>query len=166
MDVGINIDLGDQTPAALALLVDGEVVAQQSFVAGPPAMQAEAEGDAPAEQAPIVITLSFDSDSYDETTGTPTYMNGDHSIRAVFDVVGSMEHILSNEQVVEFDNTDGVHVDGGITGQQRGESEDRGDLVRRTRRQHLQHHGRSGHVLGRCRRRIGGDPKLLQGLIL
>ena len=112
VNVAINIVRGDQTPAALALLVDGEVVTQQSFVAGPPAMQAQGEGDEPAEQAlgQLVITLSFDSEAYDETTGVPKYLNGDHSIRAVLDVVGSMEHILSNEQVVEFDNIDGVHV--------------------------------------------------------
>ena len=118
VDVAINIVRGDQTPAALALLVDSEVVTQQSFVAGPPAMQAQEEGDEPAEQATgqLVITLSFDSDTYDETTGVPKYLNGDHSIRAVLDVVGSMEHILSNEQIVEFDNIDGIHVEAEFPG--------------------------------------------------
>ena len=115
LDVAANIDRGDQTLESVALLVDGEVVASQSFLSGP--AMTPGEGDEPAEQAAIVLTLSFDTEAYDEI-GTPKYMNGTHTLQAQLTIAGGMtadgmmghETILSNEQPVEFKNTDGVHV--------------------------------------------------------
>ena len=115
LDVAANIDRGDQTLESVALLVDGEVVASQSFLSSP--AMTPGEGDEPAEQAGIVLTLSFDTDAYDEI-GTPKYMNGTHTLQAQLTIAGGMmangmmghETILSNEQPVEFKNTDGVHV--------------------------------------------------------
>ena len=112
VEVDINIDRGDQTLEALSLLVDGDVVASQSFgaAASPPAEQA----------AGNTITMSFNSAGYDDY-GHPDYLNGDHVISAELEIGVDMadgtrghETISSNAITVEFDNTDfiGVSISG------------------------------------------------------
>ena len=90
---------------AVTLLVDGDAVASTSFgVVAEPAVEEE-----PAAQAIHAFTLSFDSDDYDLSTGSPTYMNGDHEISMQLKVAGSAP-ISSNALAVDFDNDDGVYV--------------------------------------------------------
>ena len=104
VSVDVSIERGDQVPAGLSLLVDGDVVAHQSFgMAATPAM------DEPAEQAPgITFTLSFDSGEYDAETGAVTYPNGEHVISAQLTVVGGAAPVSSNSVAVEFDNPNKV----------------------------------------------------------
>ena len=63
----------------------------------------------PAAQAIHAFTLSFKSDDYDASTGSPAYMNGDHEISMQLKVAGS-EPIPSNALAVDFANDDGVYV--------------------------------------------------------
>ena len=63
----------------------------------------------PAAQAIHAFTLSFKSDDYDVSTGSPAYMNGDHEISMQLKVAGS-EPIPSNALAVDFANDDGVYV--------------------------------------------------------
>ena len=115
--VTLNVERGDQELEGLALLVDGEMVASQSFGSGmdmgmtPP--------DEAAEQAVHAFTMSFDSDGYEEH-GDHTdvdYMNGEHTISAELEIGVTMadgmhghETISSNVVTVEFDNEDGYIV--------------------------------------------------------
>ena len=115
VNVTISMDRGDQTPEELSLLVDGEVVASQSFGGGMD-MGMAAPQDEPAEQAAPELTLSFNSADYGED-GTPTFMNGEHTIQAELEIGVDMpdgthghETVSSNAVTVEFDNTGGVHV--------------------------------------------------------
>ena len=60
VSVTINVERGDQSLEGLAVLLDGDVVASQSFgIAAAPAQ------DGAAEQAVHEFTLSFDTDGYD-----------------------------------------------------------------------------------------------------
>ena len=113
VSVTLNVERGDQELEELALLVDGEVVASQSFGSGmdmgmtPP--------DEAAEQAVHAFTMSFDSDGYEEH-GDHTdvdYANGEHTIAAELEIGVTMadgmhghETISSNVVTVEFDNKD------------------------------------------------------------
>ena len=114
LSVEVGVERGDQTLEQLSLLVDGEVVAYQSF--GSTMGMAPPEDEA-AEQAVHAFNLSIDSDEYGED-GTPSYMNGDHTISADLQIAGGMmadgmmghETVSSNAVTVEFDNDDGVHV--------------------------------------------------------
>ena len=122
VDVEVSVERGDATLEQLSVLVDGEVVAYQSFgtsMGGDMGMTPEAE-DAAAEQAVHEFTFSFDSDAYEEH-GDHTdvaYMNGEHTISAELQVAGGMmadgmmghETISSNVITVEFDNEDGFVV--------------------------------------------------------
>ena len=104
VDVQANVERGDQMLEAVTLLVDGDVVASTNFgVAATPAVEE------PAAQAIHAFTLSFKSDDYDASTGTPAYMNGDHEISMQLKVAGSMP-IPSNALAVDFANDDGVYV--------------------------------------------------------
>ena len=118
VDVEVSVERGDATLEQLSVLVDGEVVASQSFGTSM-GMTPEAE-DAAAEQAVHEFTFSFDSDAY-EPHGDHTdvaYMNGEHTISAELQVAGGMmadgmmghETISSNVVTVEFDNDDGFVV--------------------------------------------------------
>ena len=117
VNVNLGVERGDQTLEQLSVLVDGEVVASQSF--GSPAMAAP-EDDAVAEQAVYDFTLSFDSDGYDVHGGQVDvdYMNGEHTISAELQIAGGMmadgmmghETITSNVMTVVFDNDDGYMV--------------------------------------------------------
>ena len=104
VNVQANVERGDQVLEAVTLLVDGDVVASTNF--GVAATPAEEE---PAAQAIHAFTLSFDSDDYDSSTGSPAYMNGDHEISMQLKVAGS-EPISSNVLAVDFNNDDGVYV--------------------------------------------------------
>ena len=111
VDVVINVERGDQELEGLSLLVDGAVVASQSF-----GMAASPAQDEPAEQAVHNFTLSFDSDGYDAETGAVTYMNGEHTIAELEigidlpDGTHGHETISSNIVPVEFNNPDGYIV--------------------------------------------------------
>ena len=113
--VGVNVERGDQTLERVSLLVDGEVVDYQSF--GGSMGMTPPEDDA-AEQAVHTFTLTVNTAEYDEATGTPKYMNGDHVLSAELQIAGGMmpdgmmghETISSNAQTVSFDNADGLHV--------------------------------------------------------
>ena len=118
VNVEVSVERGDATLEQLSVLVDGEVVASQSFGTSM-GMSPEAE-DAAAEQAVHEFTFSFDSDAY-EPHGDHTdvaYMNGEHTISAELQVAGGMmadgmmghETISSNVITVEFDNDDGFVV--------------------------------------------------------
>ena len=119
LDVGINVERGDQTVEMLSLLVDGEVVATQQL-AGGPAMAPEAEGDQPAEQAPQTYTLTFNTAAYDvhDDHADVAFMNGAHELSAQLQIAGGMmsdgmmghQTVYSNVQTVRFDNKDGVHL--------------------------------------------------------
>ena len=98
------------------MLVDGAVVASQSFGGGMDMGMAPPQQDDPAEQAAPTLTLSFNSAEYGED-GTPNYMNGEHVISAELEIGVDMpdgthghETVSSNAVTVEFDNDDGVHV--------------------------------------------------------
>ena len=106
LEVGVNVERGDQTLERVLLLVDGEIVNYQSF--GGYMGMTPPEDDA-AEQAVHTFTLTFNTAKYDETTGTPKYMNGDHVLSAELQIAGSAT-ISSNEQTVLFYNLDGLHV--------------------------------------------------------
>ena len=122
VDVEVSVERGDATLEQLSVLVDGEVVASQSFGTSM-GMTPEAE-DAAAEQAVHEFTFSFDSDAY-EPHGDHTdvaYMNGEHTISAELQVAGGMmadgmmghETISSNVITVEFDNEDGFVVEANL----------------------------------------------------
>ena len=117
VSVTVNVERGDQDLEELALLVDGEVVASQSFGTGmdmgmtPP--------DEAAEQAVHPFTMAFDSDGYDEHGDhvDVDYMNGEHTISAELEIGVTMadgmhghETVSSNVVTVEFDNDDGYIV--------------------------------------------------------
>ncbi len=114
LSVEVGVERGDQTLEQLSLLVDGEVVAYQSF--GSTMGMAPPEDEA-AEQAVHSFNFSFDSGDYGDD-GTPSYMNGEHTISADLQIAGGMmadgmmghETVSSNTVTVEFDNDDGVHV--------------------------------------------------------
>ena len=102
--VQANVERGDQVLEVVTLLVDGDSVAATSF-----GVVAEPAVEEPAAQAIHSFTLSFDTDDYDLSTGSPAYMNGDHVISMQLKVAGS-EPIRSNQLAVDFDNDDGVYV--------------------------------------------------------
>ncbi|MDE2751441.1 MAG: Ig-like domain-containing protein, partial [Gemmatimonadota bacterium] len=119
VDVEVSVERGDATLEQLSVLVDGEVVASQSFGTSM-GMTPEAE-DAAAEQAVHEFTFSFDSGAY-ELHGDHIdveYMNGEHTIAAELQVAGGMmadgmmghETISSNVITVEFNNPDGFVVE-------------------------------------------------------
>ena len=112
VNVRVGVERGDQELEEVSLLVDGAVVASQSFGGGmdmgmtPPADEA-------AEQAVHQFTLSFDSHDYDRETGAPVYANGEHTISAALEIGVTMadgmhghETISSNAITVEFANED------------------------------------------------------------
>ena len=102
--VVVGVERGEQTLEMLSLLVDGAVVAQQSFGGG---MGMAPPEDEAAEQAVHSFTLSFNSSGYGDD-GTPDYMNAEHTISAELQIAGGT--ISSNGVPVEFSNPDGVHV--------------------------------------------------------
>ena len=104
VDVQANVERGDQVLERVTLLVDGDSVAATSF-----GVVAEPAVEEPAAQAIHSFTLSFDTDDYDSSTGSPAYMNGDHVISMQLKVAGS-EPIPSNALAVDFANDDGVYV--------------------------------------------------------
>ena len=88
LDVGVNVERGDQTLKRLSLLVDGEVVNYQSFGGD---MGMTPPEDEAAEQAIHTFTLTFNTAEYDETLETPAkYMNGEHVLSAELQIAGSM----------------------------------------------------------------------------
>ena len=110
--VVVGVDRGGQELEELSLLVDGEVVASQSFGGGMD-MGMAPPVDEPAEQSVLDFTLSFDSHDYDRESGAPVYMNGEHTISAELEIGVTMadgmhghETISSNVVTVEFDNDD------------------------------------------------------------
>ena len=112
VSVTVNVERGGQEIEELALLVDGAVVASQSF-GSPDMMPPEDEA---AEQAPHAFTMGFDSDGYADD-GTPDYMNGEHTISAELEIGVTMadgmhghETVSSNVVTVEFDNDDFIGV--------------------------------------------------------
>ena len=114
VSVTVNLERGDQELEELALLVDGAVVASQSFGGGMD-MGTTPPVDEAAEQAGVhAFTLAFDSHDYDRDSGAPVYMNGEHTISAELQIAGGMmadgmmghETISSNAVTVEFDNDD------------------------------------------------------------
>ena len=147
VSVLVNVERGDQTLAHLNLLVDGEVVASQSFG---PAMAAPEDDDAAAEQAVHTFSFLLDTKGYDADTGAPDYANGPHTIAAELTVVGGMDVIPSNGIPVEFGNKDGVHVALSGLGAGAMNSQTGQNLVRRPRGQHRAY--RPAHpVFGRLR---------------
>ena len=118
VNVSLGVERGDQTLERLSVLIDGEVVAYQSFGSSMDMGMAAPEDDAAAEQAVYDFTLSFDSDEYDAETGATTHANGEHSLSAELQIAGGMmsdgmmghETISSNVMTVEFDNADGYVV--------------------------------------------------------
>ena len=124
LDVGVNIERGDQTLETLSLLVDGEVVATQQLGGGAAMQAIQADGDEPAEQAPQTFTLTFDTAEHDATTGVPRFLNGDHDLSAELQIAGGMmadgmmghEIVHSNVQTVKFNNKDGVRIVGSAPG--------------------------------------------------
>ena len=115
VSVTLNVERGGQEIEELALLVDGEVVASQSFGGGMDMGMTPPEDEA-AEQAGVhTFTMSFDSDGYEEH-GDHTdvdYMNGEHTISAELEIGVTMadgmhghETVSSNVVTVEFDNED------------------------------------------------------------
>ena len=120
VEVDVSIDRGDQELEELSLLVDGNVVASQSFGSGMDMGMASPE-DAAAEQAGgnAVVTMSFDSDAYDlhDDHADVAFMNGEHTIQAQLEIGVTMadgmhghETVSSNAITVEFANPNGVHV--------------------------------------------------------
>ena len=118
VSVTVNVERGDQDLEELALLVDGEVVASQSFGTGMDMGMTPPE-DGAAEQAVHPFTMSFDSDGYDEHGDhvDVDYMNGEHTISAELEIGVTMadgmhghETVSSNVVTVEFDNDDGYIV--------------------------------------------------------
>ena len=114
--VAISLDRGDQEVEELSLLVDGAVVASQSFGGGMDMGMTPPEDEA-AEQAVPTFTMAFDSHDYDRDSGAPTYMNGEHTISAELEIGVTMadgmhghETVSSNVVTVEFDNDDFVGV--------------------------------------------------------
>ena len=110
----VNVERGDQELEEVALLVDGEVVASQSFGSDMDMGMAPPEDDA-AEQAVHAFTLSFNSAGYDDH-GHVDYTNGDHTISATLEIGITMadgmhghETLSSNAITFEFDNDDAVH---------------------------------------------------------
>ena len=114
--VVVGVERGDQELEELSLLVDGAVVASQSFGGGMD-MGMAPPTDEPAEQAVHDFTLSFNSADYDRESGAPTYMNGEHTISAELEIGVDMadgthghETISSNAITVEFKNSNFVGV--------------------------------------------------------
>ena len=111
VNVQVNVERGDQELEELSLLVDGAMVASQSFGGGMDMGMTPPE-DGPAEQSVHSFTLSFDSDGHDDA-GVPDYMNGEHTISAELEIGVDMadgthghETVSSNAVSVEFKNSD------------------------------------------------------------
>ena len=122
VEVDVSIDRGDQELEELSLLVDGAVVASQSFGSGMDmGMGMASPADVAAEQAGgnATVTMSFDSDAYElhDDHADVAFMNGEHTIQAQLEIGIDMadgthghETISSNAITVEFANSSGVHV--------------------------------------------------------
>ena len=122
VEVDVSIDRGDQELEELSLLVDGAVVASQSFGSGMDmGMGMASPADVAAEQAGgnATVTMSFDSDAYElhDDHADVAFMNGEHTIQAQLEIGIDMadgthghETISSNAITVEFANSNGVHV--------------------------------------------------------
>ena len=120
--VTLNVEFGDQAPMQLSVLVDGVdgmVAATLPFGGSASAVAAVAvaapegeEGEQEQQQAVHSFELSFNSAEYDDVTGDPTYMNGEHTISAVLMVAGagSDERVESGIHDREFGNDDGYIV--------------------------------------------------------
>ena len=149
VDVEISVERGNQTFEKLSLNLDGMEVASTDF-----GTAAAAED---GEQTVHAFTLSFDSDDYDSSTGSPDYMNGEHSIQALLKVAGRDGALMSNIMLVEFDNTDGVYVN--LSGL--GPGALNSGTGQRWYGGHDRDHRRARHVLGRllC---FGGDRRILR----
>ena len=109
VSVQVGVERGDQELEELSVLLDGAVVASQSFGGGMDMGMTSPEEA--AEQAVHVFTLSFDSDGYDDH-GHPDYANGEHTISAELEIGVTMadgmhghETISSNAINVEFKNS-------------------------------------------------------------
>ena len=108
LDVVINVERGDQVLDQLDLLVDGEVVASQTFAT------TAAPADDAEEQAIQTVTLSFNTAFYtvDAVAGTAAirHLNGDHGVAAQLSVAGASTPIASNTVPVTFLNPHGIHI--------------------------------------------------------
>ena len=106
VSVTLSVERNNRSLEELSLLLDGEVVASQSFgiAAAAPA------DDGPAEQSIHEFTLSFDTDGYNADTGAPDYENGAHTLAAQLTIAESEDPIVSNNIAVTLDNEDGILV--------------------------------------------------------
>lgn len=118
IDVVLNINPGDEALQRVDLLVDGEVVASQTFTAAMlAAMLAEAE-DGPEGAQVQQVTLSFNTAAYELVPGEegepPTavvdHLNGPKTISADLFVVGRDVPRASNTIQVTFNNQDIVDI--------------------------------------------------------
>ena len=105
----IDIERGDARFEKITLYVDGAPVDTRIFDVG----RAPAEEPAlAAAQVGVVLSLSFDSDEYDQDDpeGAVTYENGTYPLRVGVRVVGSEAEDYSQQWDVELENDDGVYV--------------------------------------------------------
>ncbi len=111
IDVTLNVDPKDEVLEQVDLLVDGVVVASQTFAAA-----VVAEDEAALAQQQITISFRTDFYSIDEEAGTadPRHLNGDRVISAALSVVGGDSPRPSNTVPVFFNNTSGFHVIAGL----------------------------------------------------
>ncbi|MDE0082087.1 MAG: Ig-like domain-containing protein [Gammaproteobacteria bacterium] len=117
VNVVVNLVPGNSVLERLDLLVDGEVVAHQSFTGDMGGMAAPAENEAndqdgAAEQAVVQTVLTVDTHAFDtvDGVGIPKFANGDHVISAQLSVVGSMAVVTSNEITIRFRNSDRLNL--------------------------------------------------------
>ena len=124
-NVVVNVDRGTSTLYSLALLVDGDSVAGQSFVSSGSGMAAPADDDGLAEQASLIQTvLTLDTDDYVvvDGVGIPRFYNGDHTVSARLTMAGADlmagDAVTSNEITVRFSNANRFNLELTADGEQ------------------------------------------------
>ncbi len=111
LDVTLNVDQGTQTVTALNLLVKSiatgavDTVATYTFTS---AQKAPATSGASATSAPI--TMSFNTASYNDTTGAVKFVNGQYTIQAQAVVAGASQSPVSSTMQYTVNNSDFMNV--------------------------------------------------------
>jgi hypothetical protein len=119
IDVTINVEANDEKVNSVDLLVDNTVVGSQVFSAAQVSalsvvsaykaagLMQQAANAAAAAAVPTQIVLSFRTDAFDPATGVVSFLNGQHTIRAVANTATTKR--ASNTQSLFFNNNDGFY---------------------------------------------------------
>ncbi|MFN2317000.1 MAG: Ig-like domain-containing protein [Gemmatimonadales bacterium] len=102
IEASINVDAGGQTLDRVDVLIDGVILASQSFSITPAPAEEGAAG------APVTVVLSFNTTQLRQVAGkyVPVVFNGQRAVTANLYVVGSSTPLASNAIPVVMNNPD------------------------------------------------------------